>query len=183
MHLGRLQIKTGALYLKQLEQLNWKVKPKHWSISGPVGGEQACLRSDQAGLWQRRRHLHVLLKLCRLLAHRPRSMVSWDPTSGQSCKHFVLVNYDSGVIITGKLLIFTTLELQFALVTRGFIRLTTDVGDYLSSLFIVDNYTFLLAGQWTGLSVDNIFSSERCLILEWVECSRQKCKDGFYSWT
>ena len=69
-----------------------------------------------------------------------------DHYSGQSYKHFTLVNYNSKLIITGKLLIFTTLESQFALVTRGFIRLTIDVGDYLSSLFIVENL-YIIVGR------------------------------------
>ena len=38
------------------------------------------------------------------------SEIGNDQTSGQSYKQFTLVNYDSRVVVTSKLLIFTTLE-------------------------------------------------------------------------
>ena len=44
---------------------------------------------------------------------------------GQSYKHFTLVNYDSRVAITSKLLILTTLDRVVFYEHRGFIRLAT----------------------------------------------------------
>ena len=48
----------------------------------------------------------LAIGICRLLVVWPMNSV----TSGQSFKHFTLVNYNSRVVITSKLLILRTLE-------------------------------------------------------------------------